>query len=203
MLTEITDYIARARSRILTQYREKPNLVAIISEIADAVQALESALFDVVEQTAIGTAVGVWLDRLGSLVGEERASEGDVLFRRYILARVRANISEGALEDVIAVVHAWYGTPYPGLIVSDLGRCSFLVDLDSSDVDQGPVDRLVKLLRDTRAAGVNGQLLYQLQGSPKIFRFSSDASLQLDSQAGFGDSTNPSTGGAFRGVAQF
>lgn len=203
MLTEITDYIARARSRILTQYKEKPALVALISELADAVQALETALFDIVEQTAISTATGAWLDRIGNLVGEDRAGAGDVLFRRYIAARIAANTSEGTLEDIIAVVTAWYGSAFPDLLITDFGRSSFLVDLNDPDVLQSAVDRLVKLLRDTRAGGVNGQLLYQLQASSKIFRFSSDATLQLDTDAGFGDSSNPSTGGAFRGVAQF
>ena len=202
MLTEITDYVARARARVLHQYKEKPSLVAFIGELALTVQAIETALFDVIEQTTIGTSTGAWLDRLGDLVGEERGGEGDVLYRRYILARVQANTSEGTFEDIIAVITAWWGSAFPVLILTEPGRGNILVNLDSPDVDQARVDRLVKLLRDTRSAAVGGQVLYQFQASTKIFQFSSDATLQSDSNKGFGNSSNPATGGAFRGVAQ-
>lgn len=203
MLTEITDYVARAKARVLNQYKEKPVLVALISELALAVQEVEAAIFDVIEQTTIGTSVGAWLDRLGAIVGEERATANDVLYRRYVLARVQANTSEGTFEDIIAVITAWYGGPFPSLILTEPGRGNVLVDLDTPDVTQESVDRLVKLLRDTRSAAVGGQLLYQLQSDTKIFQFSSDATLQLDVDKGFGDSSDPSSGGAFRGVVQF
>lgn len=202
MLTEITDYVARARARVLQQYREKTVLMALVGELALAAQAIETSLFDVIEQTTIGTSTGAWLDRLGALVGEERGGEGDVLYRRYIRARVQANTSEGTFEDLIAVITEWYGSAFPSLIITEPGRANVLIDLNSPDVTQTQVDRLVKLLRDTRAAGVGAQFLYQLQSSTKIFQFSSDATLQSDANKGFGDSSNPATGGAFRGVAQ-
>ncbi len=201
MLTEITDYVSRAKARILTQYKELTVLTGLISELVLLVQELEGALFDVTEQTAIPTATGFWLDRIGVTVGEERGGEGDVLYRRYISARIRANISEGTLEDVIAVITAWYGATFPTLILTEPGRANLLVDLDSPAVTTAQVARLVKLLRDTRSAGVGGQVLYQLRASTNVFRFSSDATLQLDANRGFGDSTNALTGGALRGVA--
>lgn len=203
MLTEIVTYAERAKARILAQYQTKPLFVALIAELATLVQEIEAALFDVTEQTAIGVAFGTWLDRLGAIVGEERGGVGDVLFRRYILARIQANTSEGTLEDVIAVITAWYGAAFPSLILTEPGRANLLVDLNSPDVQLDALARLVKLLRDTRSAGVGGQMLYQLQASTKIFQFSSDATLQLDTQKGFGDSTNPLTGGSFRGVTIF
>lgn len=203
MLSEITDYVARARARVLQQYREKPSLMALIGEMAATVQEIETALFDVIEQTTIGTSTGAWLDRLGALVGEERGGVGDVLYRRYILSRVQANTSEGTLEDIISVITAWWGAPFPSLKLTEPGRANLLVDLDSPDVLQAAVERLVRLLRDTRAGGVGGQVLYQFQSDPKIFQFSSNATLQADANKGFGNSSVPATGGAFRGVTTF
>lgn len=202
MLQEMLDYASRAKGRMLAQYREKAKFSAFVGELADRAQELEVVLFDVLEQTAVGTAIGVWLDRLGLVVGEERGGEGDTLYRRYVQARVRANRSEGTLEDIIAVITAWYGAAFPTLVLTEPGRANLLINLDSPDVTSAAVARLVRLLRDTRSAAVGAQLLWQEDASSKIFTFSSGATLEADSDAGFGDSSTPATGGAFRGVVQ-
>lgn len=202
MLTEITDFAARAKAKMLAQYRERPKLAAFVGELAARAQDLEAALFDVLEQTAVGTAVGIWLDRLGGVVGEERGGEGDTLFRQYVQARVKANRSEGTLEDVIAVITAWYGSAFPTLLLTEPGRANLLVELSSPAVTATQVARLARLLKDTRAAGVGTQMLWQAQADADTFTFSSSASLESSSTQGFGDTSTPATGGAFRSVEQ-
>lgn len=203
MLQEILDYAERAKARILSQYREKPKLVALVMTLAAAVQEVEAALFDVIEQTAVGTAVGSWLDQLGNIVGEERGGVGDVLYRRYINARIAANGSEGTLENIIDVIEAWYGSPFPDLRLAELGRMNVEIDLADPDVTAESVDRLIKLLRDTRAAGVGIELFWQQDAGTKIFTFSSSSSVETSALLGFGDSSNPATGGQLRSVARF
>lgn len=203
MLQEILDYAERAKARILSQYREKPKLVALVMTLAAAVQEIESALFDVIDQTAVGTAVGSWLDQLGNIVGEERGGVGDVLYRRYINARIAANGSEGTLENIIDVIEAWYGSPFPDLRLTELGRMNVEIDLADPDVTAESVDRLIKLLRDTRAAGVGIELFWQQDAGTKIFTFSSSSSVETSALLGFGDSSNPATGGQLRSVARF
>ena len=203
MLQEILDYAERAKARILSQYREKPKLVALVMTLAAAVQEIEAALFDVIDQTAVGTAVGSWLDQLGNIVGEERGGVGDVLYRRYINARIAANGSEGTLENIIDVIEAWYGSPFPDLRLAELGRMNVEIDLADPDVTAESVDRLIKLLRDTRAAGVGLELFWQQDAGTKIFTFSSSSSVETSALLGFGDSSNPATGGQLRSVARF
>lgn len=202
MLTEITDFAARAKTKMLAQYRDKLKLAAFVGELAARAQELEAALFDVLEQTAVGTAIGIWLDRLGGVVGEERGGEGDTLFRQYVQARVKANRSEGTLEDVIAVITAWYGSAFPTLALTEPGRANLLVELPSVAVTAAQIARLVRLLRDTRSAGVGAQVLWQPQADSDTFTLSSSSSLQSDSARGLGDTSNPATGGALRGVEQ-
>lgn len=203
MLQEIIDYAERAKARILSQYREKPKLVALVMTLASAVQEVEAALFDVIEQTAVGTAVGTWLDQLGSIVGEERGGVSDVLYRRYINARIAANGSEGTLENFVDVIEAWYGSPFPDLRLAELGRMNLEIDLADPDVSPESIDRLIKLLRDTKAAGVGLELFWQQDGATKIFTFSSSSSVETSALLGFGDSSNPATGGQLRSVARF
>lgn len=202
MLTEITDYAARARARLLEQYKGRAKLAALVAAFAGRVQDLEVALFDLIDQTSIGTAVGVWLERLGAIVGEPKDGALEVLYRRYVRARVRANRSTGTYEDVIAVVTEWNGAvPFAGLELTELGRASFHVDLSDPDVDNTHALRLVRLLSSTRAAGVGCQMLWQLDASTKVFTFATGSGLEADSDAGFGDTGNPSTGGGLRSVA--
>lgn len=203
MLQEILDYAERAKARILSQYREKPKLVALVMTLAAAVQEIEAALFDVIDQTAVGTAVGSWLDQLGNIVGEERGGVGDVLYRRYINARIAANGSEGTLENIIDVIEAWYGSPFPDLRLAELGRMNIEVDMADPDVSAESVERLIKLLRDTRSAGVGIELFWQQDAGTKIFTFSSSSSVETSALLGFGDSSNPATGGQLRSVARF
>lgn len=201
MLTEILDFAARARARLLAQYAELPKFSTLVGELSANVQQLEAALFDLIDQTAIGTATGVFLEQLGEIVGEDRGGAIDALYRRYIRARVRANRSSGTFEDVIEVVTEWYGGAFPDLILTELGRASFHVDLNSPDVNDDPALRLARILPGTRSAAIGAQLLWQPVASNKVFTFATGSGLEADSDAGFGDSSVPATGGQLRSVA--
>lgn len=208
MLQEILDHAARAKARLLAQYRDKPKLAGVLGALVNSVQEIEVALFDVLEQTAVATAVGVWLDRLGAIVGEPRDGASDADFRKYISARIRANRSHGTFEDVIEVIEAWgNATFFTGdVTLTELGRASFHLDISgdiipfSTIADAAHLARLARLLPKTRAGGVGAQLLWSPDAEANIFTFSSGASLEASSTQGFGDSSNAATGGKLRGV---
>lgn len=208
MLTEILDHAARAKARLLSQYRDKPKLAALVGALSDAVQALEVSLFDVLEQTALGVATGAWLDRLGAIVGESRSGASDADFRQYILARIKANRSHGTFEDVINVIEAWANLPFVTgeVTLVELGHASFQVDLSGeilavpNDISETHLTRLARLLPRTRAAGVGSQLLWSPDKDANLFTFATSASLEASAAQGFGDSSNAATGGKLRGV---
>jgi hypothetical protein len=199
MLSKITDHAERAKARLLEQYRNQPKLVAFVGEMAGRVQELEDAVYDLVAQTAVSTAVGIWLDRLGAIVGEERGAEGDVLYRRYILARVVANRSRATFEDLVKVINATFGTPQTGITILELGRAALQVDLNF-DISTAVRDRLIRFLASTRSAAV-GQTFFWLDAAPaKCFTFSVGTGLEVDADAGFGDTSAPAVGGQFVGA---
>lgn len=199
MLSKITDHAERAKARLLEQYRNQPKLVAFVGEMAGRVQDLEDAVYDLVAQTAVSTAVGIWLDRLGAIVGEERGAEGDVLYRRYILARVVANRSLATLEDIVKVIDAGMGFAVPGVSILELGRASMQVDLNR-DIAEAVRDRLVRFLTSTRSAGVGQTFFWLPVGASKCFTFSVGTGLEVDADAGFGDTSAPAVGGRFVGA---
>jgi hypothetical protein len=198
-LSQILTYAETAAARLLAQYRERPRLRALVRELAGEVQEVENALWGMVAQTSIDTAEGVWLDRLGAIVGEAREGATDTDYRKYIRARIAANGSASVVEDVLSVMRAWAGGVLPTLAVIDRFPAGFELQLPSP-VTLAELPRLFRLVRAARAAGVGVMLIYQTTADADAFTFSSDATLQASATQGFGDSGNPATGGAFVGA---
>ncbi len=201
-ISQIIDYADKAVARMLFQYRERPRLRAMVSELALEVQKAEDALWAMVAQTSIDTAEGVWLDYLGGIVGEPRSGATDTDYRKYIHARIAANRSKSNVEDILAVMRAWAGGVLPSTIFRDMFPAAFEMTL-STPVTLAELPRLFRLLRGARAAGVGTMVIYQTVADADAFTFSSDATLQASSTQGFGDATNPATGGAFVGAERF
>lgn len=201
MISEIIDYADRVVARMLSRYRAKERTVALARQLADSVQEVETALWDLIDRTALDTADGVWLEGLGRIVGENREGSTDAEFRRFIRARIAANRSAGTVENILSVLYAWNGGTL-AMTVVDLVPAGIELTFPSAfTADHLP--RLIRLLESTRAAGVGTMLIYQHVANADSFTFSSSAALQASATQGFGDSSNPATGGQFAGASRF
>lgn len=197
MLVEITDYAARAKAKLLAQYSDKPRIAGLVGELGGLAQEAEAAIWDLISETSIATATGIWLDRLGAIIGEPRDGAADSDYRAFIRARIHANRSNGRVEDLIAVVKAWNGGVLPTLFVTQYFPAAVEVRLGAVVT---VVDRLLRLLKCTRSAAIGQMVLYQTVADAAAFTFSSSASPEASATQGFGDSTTPATGGAFVGA---
>lgn len=106
MVDKITNHEERAKTLLLSQYKETPNLDNMIDIFASKIQELEETLFDLLENRALSTSVGVQLDGLGDILGEERLSRSDTDYRAALAIRIKINISSGAPETLIEVYAA-------------------------------------------------------------------------------------------------
>lgn len=182
-LGHITDLAARAAARVLSQYKSKPKLMALLAGLGGLVQQVEDALWDVVEQLDVDTAQGVWLDYLGSFVGEPRAGALDTPYRTFIKARVIANGSQGRIEDIISVIVMV--TAFGTFAVRRCTPASVEVILDGYAMAEPLRTRLMQLLHVTRAAGVRLMVLYSPDVTDtNMFLFSSDDTLQSSTTQG-------------------
>lgn len=66
------DHEAQAVSRLLTQFREAPNLQGYIKALMSEANPIECALIDTLAGRSINTAIGAQLDVLGVIVGQQR-----------------------------------------------------------------------------------------------------------------------------------
>jgi hypothetical protein len=103
MITLITNHASQALERLREQYKNKPQLIALINSWHGQIQELEEVLFGLTTSRSIETSIGYQLDLLGQLLNKSREGRSDEEYRIVLLAKVAQNISRGTPEDVIGV----------------------------------------------------------------------------------------------------
>lgn len=108
-LSKVDAHIAEMLARRIEQLADKERFSLLLSLFGGQIQDLENALFQVLNETDIESAVGAQLDGLGSIVGEERAGRQDAAYRIAIRTRIVLNSSQGTIEDLLALALAISG----------------------------------------------------------------------------------------------
>lgn len=106
MVDQITDHDDRMKELLIQQFKEQPNFQKMIDALAVGIQELEDVSNDMLEDRSINTAIGVQLDFLGELVGEDRLGRTDDDYRSAIRVRISINTSKGTPEDLISIFAA-------------------------------------------------------------------------------------------------
>lgn len=153
----VSNWQQRLRSLIYAQYKGLPNITGISDILAKQTQDLEDAIQSVLAVLSIDNAQGATLQLIAKLVGQPYAGEPDPVFRLYLKARIRANLSDGSPDDLYAVFAAMFGLTVAGQaqIVSypwASGSLRFLVT--GFTLDPAQVTVLFTLLNIAVAGGV-------------------------------------------------
>jgi hypothetical protein len=109
-LAYIPDHGDRAVGKVLSQFKRKPRIAALIRALASGTQELEDELFSLIVSRTLTAATGAELDQWGSVVGEPRGSLGDSDYRRFIRARTMVNVCKGDVDSLIAIWQVVMGT---------------------------------------------------------------------------------------------
>lgn len=191
--TYIPNHEDEAVDRLANEFR-KPRIEGTLKAFVKPFQDLEDTLKDIQELRWIETATGVQLDKLGTIVGEQRFNKTDDTYRRFIKARVQINTSKGLPENLIRLFNTitlatecFYATYRPAEITI-MGNVDLLTlgVITAADV--------LDLCRQIIPAGVT---LYHV-GSydpDEPFGFDEDPDA-----IGFGDVFDASAGGKFAGI---
>lgn len=102
-ITAITDMVARAKDRVIQQFKCADNLNLLIEAFAEEVQELEDTSIDVLNELTLSAASGVNLDIFGEHLGRRRAGENDDDFRAILRVQVGINTSDGAEQPLYDV----------------------------------------------------------------------------------------------------
>ena len=107
-LQPVTDHTEIAQGYLLEQYKGRPKIEALLEAIILPIQSIEDESYKMYLQGLISVAEGVYLDRLGAIVGVERKARSDKDYRFAINIGITANNSGATPEDIIAVVRNTY-----------------------------------------------------------------------------------------------
>jgi len=105
----IHDHVEQALALLLEQFKDKPNLEALVDALVTQVQDLEDVFHALIYERLPDTAIGAQLEQIGELVGELRGGLSDEDFRRFIRARIQVNLSCGEPERLIGVLKTLTG----------------------------------------------------------------------------------------------
>jgi len=101
-IEHISDHVAQAQSRLVSQYQSAPNVVSLITALASRTQLLEDAIQKVAQGRFLpdDAASGAQLDAIGALVGIARNGVTDAVYRVLIRGKIATNTSRGTLGDI-------------------------------------------------------------------------------------------------------
>lgn len=154
-LTPAPDACAEGEGLILSQYRESPKVLAWLCSYLTRIGETDAAAVVVYEDALdVERAQGVWLDSLGSIVGEPRRERGDYEYRRGVRVRILANRSNGGAPALarIARLHEEIADPAASVRVrwAGPGRVVVYIDATAAGLPGWPHG----YLQDAAAAGV-------------------------------------------------
>jgi len=167
-LTQDSRIFDRAVTYFRSHYKNKPNMRALLAANTNRLQELENLIWEMLNGLLIDNAVGVNLEILGRLVGQDRISPDDDIYRRAIKARVRINISQGEPEDLYYIVRVM--VPGSTFTYLDVYPAMAIIEIDDGMLFNDP-NLLAIFLWEARASGVGFRLWYNVSGE-NTFAFS-------------------------------
>ena len=190
------DHAAEAIARLPEQFKAKANIAALISSIVAPMQDVEDALQQLLTERRITTAAGIQLDAIGRVVGQSRIGLSDTDYRRYLLARVSANRSQGTSENILRVARMIVNDATVDIELDNQGAAALVMRIPRSATDATLASILLDFLRSSTTGGVRLLLEYQAVVDADVFTLDGGTGL------GLGDATNAATGGALASAVE-
>lgn len=181
-VTEKTTHAAEARARLLGQFKGKTKIEGVVSAQAAQSQAEETVFFELLEERSLATGVGVQLDGIGEIVGEERKGKADALYRIYLQARILINRSSGTAPQINEIANLLIDAAN-NRAYSELYPAAFKIVVD--DIFPTDVDAIKEILGDARGGGIRGFLEYTEADDDDTFTFADGDVIQDSVTQGF------------------
>ena len=181
---------------LITQYKNKPRLRALLQSYLDELEELKVAREQVRVAFRLGDAFGAQLDILGKIVGAARQGFDDAAYEQLVRAYIRAQKSEGKPEDIYAVFRILLD-PGDLMVLDEYYPMSFVLRLAS---DAGlNLSVLKALLTIAKGQAVRASLVYGRK--TRVFKTAPGATSVINTNIGLGDVGNPAKGGLLSGVS--
>jgi len=161
-------------------FKNKVRFGDLLTSYVGEVQELETAFFQILDDTNLDTAQNQQLDDLGSIVGEERFGRDDTQYRAAIATRILLNLSGGTIEDIIGLIRGLVGDVQ--VQIREYFPASFIAEiLDPIDpllIDPTIIGNLVK---SGKGGGIGGITAFHVANP---FQFDSGLGYDLGAYGG-------------------
>ncbi|MEE8298412.1 MAG: hypothetical protein V3R67_03435 [Thermodesulfobacteriota bacterium] len=103
-VSKITDVVQRGLDRLILQYKDKPKIQTFITALIQEFQELEDIGIDLFINRMLGDAVGIQLDRFGTIVDQAREGFDDDFYKILLKVKIGINISNGEPERITNIL---------------------------------------------------------------------------------------------------
>lgn len=167
-MEHVLDHAARARARLLEQFKDVRGVGIILDALNAQVQAIEDALWSLFTERGLDTAAGEPLDVIGRVLSESRAGFDDASYRERLRAKIRVLRSSGGPLDILKIFKQLL--PANTIFFSSIGGASFVLELGT--INTSFLTIYQGFLREAKSAGIDGQLNFS--GAPEGSLFTYD-----------------------------
>jgi hypothetical protein len=156
-----TDHIEKVGLQ-LWYYEQSEKLKQFTEAFLEQVNSIENDVEGILSSFELSSATGIFLDRIGLLVGELRQGKSDDSFRDAIYLRIAVNNSNGTVEDIYQILGLLLGSGTK-IILSRTGKAVVSMYVQSPNI----TDELYELLQQILPVGVKvDRILYSDSGTP-------------------------------------
>lgn len=194
-LTQVLDHAARARARLLEQFRDVRGLGIILDALNAQTQALADVFWALFTERDLENAEGEQLDVIGRVLKEPRAGFADSPYRERLRAKIRVLRSSGGPLDILKIFKQLL--PANTIFFSSIGGASFVLELGT--IDTAFLSIYQGFLRQAKSAGINGQINFSGADEADLFTYDNTSGTYLVG-LGYNDTAGSGGGGEYTGA---
>jgi hypothetical protein len=186
-ISKIEDHVERGLARLPSQFRDKPKLKAFLTVLMTPAQPLEDALWQLLTERDIDTAVGDQLDQIGVIVNQPRLGNDDDTYRRFLYVRIAINRSSGTPEELIRIAKLALADFDPRIEFSHQLNRTMVLRIRDAAITSDAAEVTIKFLNQGRRAGVRAILEWADSDPEDVLNFDSVPGLDQGAFAGAKD----------------
>lgn len=177
------DHEPRGIARLIDRYRY-PRTSALLGSWLAEVQEAEDALWQLLVERSLHTAVGAQLDVLGAIVGQPRQGRDDATYRLWIAARNMVSRSSGTTSELLAIARQIMP---PGTVarLEEYYPAAAVMRFEGGALTLTLGYHIAHMLRAAKAAGVLLQTTWPAEPDTTFTFAPTPATPVLDSPLGF------------------
>ena len=188
------NHAAEALAELASQYRYRPQFEGLQTGVGTRAQTIEDVLWAIYTTTGIApnvagltVAQGVYLDRIGKIVGQARNGLVDAEYVLVLQARIRVLFSAGTIPDLQTILQLLTSNT---ILIEEMFPAVVVVQ-DLTAVEAYP-SVIFMIINEMHPAGV--LLHYQFVPSLPAFTYDTGPGYNIGHYAGVFSSTPPVTG---------